>query len=58
VATAADVTGTWAGKITDRGNKHNFSFILKQNGGKVTGTVSGAPPHGEEQPIVGGKMDG
>ncbi len=58
MATAADVTGTWAGKISDRGNKYNFSFILKQNGGKVTGTVSGAPPHGEEQPIVEGKMQG
>jgi len=58
MATAADVTDTWAGTITDRGHKYNFSFILKQNGGKVTGTVSGAPPYGEEQPIVEGKMEG
>lgn len=57
-AAAADVTGTWAGKITDRGNEYTFSFILKQNGGKVTGTVSGAPPRGEEQPIVEGKIEG
>lgn len=57
-AAAVDVTGTWAGTITDRGNRYNFSFILKQDGVKVTGTVSGAPPHGEEQPIVEGKIEG
>jgi len=57
-AAAVDVTGTWAGTITDRGNKYNFRFILKQDGVKVTGTVSGAPPHGEEQPIVEGKIEG
>ena len=57
-AAAAEVTGTWAGKITDRGTKYNFILILKQDGGKVTGTVSGAPPQGEEQPIVEGKMEG
>ena len=57
-AAAVNVTGTWAGTITDRGNRYNFSFILKQNGVRITGTVSGAPPHGEEQPIVEGKIEG
>ncbi len=58
IAAAVDVTGTWAGTITDRGNTHNFRFILKQDGVKVTGTVSSAPPHGEKQPIVEGKIAG
>ncbi len=57
-AAALDVTGTWVETITDHGNKYNFSFVLRQDGVKVTGTVSGAPPHGEEQPIVEGKIDG
>lgn len=57
-AATVDVTGTWAGTITDRGNTYNFLFILKEDGGKVTGTVRGAPPRGEEQPIVEGKIEG
>ena len=58
IAAASNVTGTWAGIITDRGYRYTFGFILKQDGGKVTGTVDGAPPHGEEQPIVEGKIEG
>lgn len=59
VAAAADVTGTWAGTISDRGrNTYTFRLILKQSGAKVTGIVNGAPPHGEDEPIVAGNVEG
>jgi hypothetical protein len=58
-ARAADLTGTWAGHITDpQGDKHEITLNLKVDGNKVTGTLTGGPPNGEQQPIVSGKLDG
>ena len=38
---AADISGTWQGEVkTDAGNG-NPSFVLKQEGEKITGTYSG-----------------
>jgi hypothetical protein len=47
---AADVTGTWNAKVDLGGQGGSPSFILKQDGEKLTGTYSGAlgeaPLHG------------
>ena len=37
----ADYTGTWKWSATMRNNTVNFSLKLKQDGDKVTGTISG-----------------
>jgi hypothetical protein len=59
MAAAADVTGAWTGKITSSGgDKYDLTFNLKQDGGKVTGSIAGGPPRGEEQSIVEGKIEG
>jgi hypothetical protein len=56
---AADLTGTWTGHITDRGdNNHDITIQLKQDGDKITGTLTGGPPSGAEAPIVDGKIEG
>ena len=58
-ARAADLTGTWAGRITDpAGNKHEITLSLKVDGTGVTGTLTGGPPNGEQQSLVNGKIDG
>jgi hypothetical protein len=57
--TAKDLTGVWAGQITDpSGNNHDLSFNLKSEGDKITGTITGAPPTGADQPITNGKAEG
>ena len=55
-AAALDVTGTWVGTITDHGNKYNFSFVLRQDGVKVTGTVSGARRMVKNNQLSRGKL--
>jgi hypothetical protein len=56
---AADLTGTWAGQITDpMGNKHDLTLQLTLEGGKVTGTLTGGPPTGGVQTIESGKLEG
>jgi|SRR5579872_2800985 len=58
-ALAADLTGTWSGHITDPGgSKHDITLNLKLDGTKVSGTMTGGPPTGEEQKIVGGELEG
>jgi hypothetical protein len=58
-ALAADLTGVWAGQLTDpQGNKHDLTFHLKADGNGFTGTMTGGPPNGEEQAIVNGKVEG
>jgi cyanophycinase len=66
VGTAVDLTGTWTGKVTDIDPKHTAHVLtinLKADpsdwrmGSKVTGTVTG-PPHGVEQPITNGRIEG
>jgi hypothetical protein len=56
---AADLNGAWTGQITDpSGNPHPLTLQLKVDGNKVTGTITGGPPSGEEQPLVNGKIEG
>jgi hypothetical protein len=58
-ALAVDLTGVWVGTLTDpAGMQHDLALNLEVNGQKVTGTMSGAPPDGAEQPIQNGKFDG
>ena len=52
---AVDVTGTWAGSFSAGGNDMQISFIFKQDGGTLTGTVQGP---GEPLAITDGKIDG
>lgn len=55
-ALAADVTGKWAAETTGpQGNAQKIMMDLKQDGSKVTGTVSG---RGGDNPISDGKVDG
>ena len=45
-AMAQGITGTWEGEITRaNGTKVKFIPILKQEGDKVTGRLTGAPSH-------------
>jgi hypothetical protein len=54
---ATDVTGTWTGSIaTPDGNTFDLTFNLKQDSGKVTGTIQG--PQGDPLNIDNGKIDG
>ncbi len=50
LAFAADVTGTWNAKVDLGGQGGSPTFVLKQDGDKLTGTYSGAlgdaPLHG------------
>jgi hypothetical protein len=50
---AADVTGKWAA-TSDNGP--SWTFTLKSDGGKVTGTMVGTD--GKDRPISEGKLDG
>lgn len=53
-ALAADVTGTWDLAVEIAGNAGSPTFVLKQEGGKLTGKYSGAL--GESD--VTGRVDG
>jgi len=56
-AFAADVTGTWSGDIAGpNGDSFHLSFTFKQDGAKLTGTVTG--PQGDPIEIADGKVDG
>jgi hypothetical protein len=58
-AWATDLTGTWTGQITGPGgDKHELTLKLKSDGAKVTGSIAGGPPTGEQLPIVNGKLEG
>src|SRR5688572_9200048 len=45
LALGADVTGKWTGQMQTRGETVNATFNFKNDGGKVTGTMTG--PQGE-----------
>lgn len=49
-ALGADVSGTWNATIEIQGNTGNPTFVLKQDGEKLTGTYSGLLG---EAPITG-----
>ncbi len=55
-AMAADVTGTWSATIQTPNGDMELSYILKQDGAKVTGTVQGSM--GDPLEVTNGKIDG
>jgi hypothetical protein len=56
-AFAADVTGKWTAEVPGRGgNMQTNTFVLKQDGAKLTGTVDGG--RGGPSEIADGKVDG
>src|SRR3954447_15150491 len=55
-ATAADATGTWTWTIERNGNTIETTLKLKQDGDKLTGTISGR--QGSETAIEDGTVKG
>jgi len=56
-AFAADVTGAWSGDMAGpNGDSFHLTFTFKQDGAKLTGTVTG--PQGDPIEISDGKIDG
>lgn len=56
-AAATDVTGSWTAEMTGQdGNSFTLTFVFKQDGTKLTGTVQG--PQGDPLAIDNGKVDG
>ena len=56
-AFAADVTGTWTGKMAGpNGDGFQITFTFKVDGTKLTGTITG--PQGDPMEISDGKVDG
>src|SRR5947209_20200184 len=55
-ATAADVTGTWKWSVERNGQTFETTLKLKQDGEKVTGTITGR--QGNETEIEDGKLKG
>jgi hypothetical protein len=55
-ALAADVTGTWKWTVERDGNSYETTLKLKQDGEKLTGTMSGR--QGSETAIEDGKVAG
>ena len=56
-AFAADVTGTWKAEVPGRGgNMATNTFVLKQEGAKLTGTLDGG--RGGPVEISEGKVEG
>ena len=56
-AFAADVTGKWTAEVPGRGgNMATNTFVLKQDGAKLTGTLDGG--RGGPVEITDGKVDG
>ena len=56
-AFAADVTGTWTGKMAGpNGDGFQITFTFKVDGPKLTGTITG--PQGDPMEFSDGKVDG
>jgi len=55
-ALAADITGDWSGTMAMGDNQVTLTYNFKQDGNKLTGTVT--TPHGDPLPLVDGKVDG
>jgi len=56
VAWGADVTGTWKGEIQGPDGSISLTYSFKQDGGKLTGTVTG--PQGDPLELLEGKVEG
>jgi len=53
---AADVSGKWTGKVPSRGGElRDTTFVFKQDGTKLTGTMSGGQ---QDAQIEDGKVEG
>jgi len=56
VAAAADISGNWSGTMQMGDNPISLTYAFKQEGEKVTGTVT--TPHGDTIPLSDGKIAG
>jgi hypothetical protein len=56
MAFAPDITGAWSGAMATPNGDFQISFTFKQDGAKLTGTVTG--PQGDPMPIGDGKVEG
>ena len=54
-AWAADITGTWKGEINGPNGSFSLTYNFKQDGSKLTGTVTG--PQGDPLELLEGKVD-
>lgn len=53
------LAGMWSGQITDpRGSAHTMTIDLKIEGAKISGTITGGPPAGAPETIIGGTISG
>lgn len=58
-AAAADLSGTWTGTLKDPGGgDHQITLNITVAGSRVTGSLTGGPPMGQEQPITNGRLAG
>ena len=55
-ALAADVTGNWTGSMSMGDNQFTLTYAFKQDGEKLTGTVTG--PQGDPLALQDGKVQG
>ena len=55
-AWAADVTGNWTGSMAGGGADFSLTYSFKQDGNKLSGTVTG--PQGDPMPLIDCKIDG
>jgi hypothetical protein len=53
-ALAADISGNWSGTMQMGDNPFTLTYAFKQDGEKVTGTVTG--PQGQPLPLNDGKV--
>jgi hypothetical protein len=56
MAVAADISGNWSGTMQMGDNPISLSYAFKQDGEKVTGTVT--TPQGQAIPLSDGKIAG
>jgi hypothetical protein len=56
VAAAADISGNWSGTMQMGDNPISLTYAFKQDGDKVTGTVT--TPQGQAIPLSDGKIAG
>ena len=52
---AGDISGTWTGSMSAGDNQIPLTYKFKQDGAKLTGTVTGP---GGDLPLADGKVDG
>jgi len=55
-ALGADISGNWTGSMSMGDNQFTLSYTFKQDGEKLTGTVTG--PGGNALPLNDGKVQG